>query len=74
MDIYECERRAIEDNAGDKATFDIIGPSGRIPVQWLDADMGIMMAEGQTGFWTTRDVGRQAAALGLRVENYSANV
>lgn len=74
MDIFECERRAIDDDASDSATFDFVGPNGRIAVKWLDAYMGIMKAEGQPGFWTSRDVAQQANALGLRIENYQANV
>jgi len=74
MDIYECERRAIDDGASDSATFDVVGPNGTIPVKWLDAHMGIMKGDGQPGFWTTRDVAQQASALGLRIENYQPNV
>lgn len=74
MDIFECERRAIDDGAHDSATFEFVGPGGRIPVKWLDAYMGIMMAEGEPGFWTTRDVAEQSEKFACHIENYQPNV
>jgi hypothetical protein len=73
MDIFECERRAIEEGAYDRATFELVGPGGRILVKWLDADMGIMKAEGESGFWMTHDVADKCSEFGLRIENYQAN-
>jgi hypothetical protein len=70
MDIYECERRAKDDGAFDKATFDILGPNGAIKCRWLDAYFGLLQAEGQEGFWTVKDV---AAIPGLSIENYSVS-
>lgn len=73
MDIHACERRAIQDDAADCATFDLVGPGGRMRVKWLDADMGIMQADGESGFWMTRDVADKCNEFGLHIENYQAN-
>lgn len=56
--INDCERLACQCDASDSATFEIVGPTGRIKAKWLDAYMGILRVEGEDGFCMTRDFDR----------------
>lgn len=72
MTLSACERRAQGDDAYDKATFDLVGPLGRLPCKWLDAYFGMFVRtdEESKGFYMVRDFDRPD----IHVENYSANV
>jgi hypothetical protein len=39
--ILECEALAKELGVGNRMTFDIVGPKGRMPCRWTDAHYGI---------------------------------
>lgn len=70
MTLTACERRAQDDNAYDKATFDLVGPLGRLSCRWLDAYMGMFMESGkEDGFYMVRDFDLPD----LHVENYCPN-
>jgi hypothetical protein len=64
--IHECQRVAKDADAYDSATFDLVGPGGRMKCQWLDAYMGLFRAEGNSGFLMVRDVPEH-----LRCKNFA---
>jgi hypothetical protein len=69
MTLTACERRAQDDDAHDSATFDLVGPAGRLRCKWLDAYFGMFQeAENPKGFYMVRDFDRPD----FHVENYSA--
>ena len=72
MSLVECEDRA-KDEGFDSATFEIVGPGGRMKAKWLDAYMGLFQIEGRDGFITTSDAKQQFRVLGLHCENFQAN-
>lgn len=57
MTINQCEELA-KDIGFDKATFDIVGPLGRIKCKWLDAYYGMfeMIDPKEEGFVLTSQV------------------
>jgi hypothetical protein len=70
MTLTACERRAQDDDAHDKATFDLVGSTGRLHCKWLDAYFGLFVEVGkEDGFYMVRDLDRPD----IHVENYSAN-
>jgi hypothetical protein len=66
--INDCERLAQDTDSFDTATFEIVGPSGRVKARWRDAYMGILEIEGQSGFCMSRDFDRPD----FWCENFSA--
>jgi hypothetical protein len=70
MTLTACERRAQDDDASDKATFDLCGPVGRFRCKWLDAYMGLFVKadDASKGFFMVRDFD----APEIWVENYDA--
>ena len=72
MSIVECEDRA-KDEGFDTATFDVVGPNGRVKAKWLDAYMGMFTVEGQKGCVMTRDAKQYFRVMGLHCENFQAN-
>lgn len=70
MTLTACERQARDDNAFDKATFDLVGPTGRLHCRWLDAYFWLFVEVGnEKGAYMARDFD----IPGIHVENYSAN-
>ena len=68
--LTACERRAQDDNASDKATFDLVGPLGRLHCRWLDAYFGMFVEVGSDkGVFMVRDFDLP----GIFVENYDPN-
>lgn len=55
MDIYRCEALAKRDGF-DSATFDLVGPGGRMKCKWLDAYFGFFRVTGEDGFMSVNDV------------------
>jgi hypothetical protein len=55
--INDC-RRLAEQSACDGAYFDLVGPTGRIRAKWLDAYMGLLRIEGESGFCKASDFDR----------------
>lgn len=53
--INDCQRLAIESGAHDKATFELVGPAGRIKASWLDAYFGFVQLDGEEGFCMARN-------------------
>ncbi len=53
LSIQQCESLA-QDFDYDGATFDLVGPTGRLKCTWIDVYMGIFTAEGHEGFMMTR--------------------
>jgi hypothetical protein len=42
MDIFQCQRKAIDEDAADRAEFDMVNAGGlRSHCKWEDADMGL---------------------------------
>lgn len=66
MDIYACARLAQKDGY-DKATFDLVGPNGRLKCRWVDAYFGMFIPEGQDGFLMENQVPE-----GFYCENFNA--
>lgn len=56
--INDCMQLAQDSEAFDTATFDLVGPRGRIKAKWLDAYMGLLQVEGDSGFCMARDFDR----------------
>ncbi len=48
MNILQCQAIA-KDIGFNSATFDLVGPKGRIKAKWLDAYMGMFEIEGMDG-------------------------
>lgn len=71
MSLVECEDRA-KDEGFDTATFEVVGPNGRMKAKWLDAYMGLFTVEGQTGFMTVNEAKHTFKAMGLHCENFQA--
>ena len=70
MTLTACERQAKDDNASDKATFDLVGPLGRMHCKWLDAYFGMFVEVGNDkGAFMVRDFD----IPDLHVENYNPN-
>ena len=65
--IHDCEALAISSGAYDRATFDLVGPLGRIGARWLDAHMGLIEIDGQDGFLMSRDFDSPL----IRCENFA---
>lgn len=65
MTFDQCARKAQDANAHDSAEFEIVGPNGRMKARWLDSYMGILIGDGQEGFWMARDL----EDMGLHCEN-----
>ena len=72
MSIVECEDRA-KDEGFDTATFDVVGPNGRVKAKWLDAYMGMFTVEGQDGFMMMNDAKQYFRVMDLHCENFQAN-
>lgn len=53
MNILQCQEAA-QDIGFDSATFDLVGPKGRIKAKWRDAYMGIFQLDGSDGFVMVR--------------------
>ena len=68
MDIYRCQAKA-KDIGFDSATFDLVGPSGRLKCKWLDAYFGMFEVEGEEGFITVNQI---ADADDVYCENLAA--
>lgn len=68
MTLTACERRAQDDGAHDRATFDLVGPLGRLHCKWLDAYFGMFVEAGKDGFYMVRDFD----IPDIHVENYNA--
>lgn len=68
MEIETCRRKA-EREGFDKATFDLVGPSGRMSCKWLDAYFGFFTVEGVEGACLSRDF----EGMPVWCENFSAS-
>ena len=51
LNINQCQELAKEFGY-DSATFELVGPKGRLKTKWLDAYFGFFQIEGQDGFNT----------------------
>ena len=69
MTLTACERRAKDDRAYDTATFDLVGPIGRLHCRWLDAYFGAFVEVGKEGFYIVSDFDLPE----IHVENYNPN-
>jgi hypothetical protein len=67
MNILQCQKKA-QTLQFCGATFDLVGPGGRIKCRWLDAYMGLFIGEGEKGFWHADDFD----APDIRCENLTA--
>ena len=65
--IHDCEAMAKKEGY-DKATFDLVGATGRIKCKWLDAYFGMFTMEGTPGFMTVNQVVEWG---GLHCENFN---
>lgn len=65
MTFDQCARKAQDADAHDRAEFEIVGSAGRIRAHWLDSYMGLLIGEGQKGFWMSRDL----EDMGFHCEN-----
>ena len=72
MSLVECEDRA-KDEGFDSATFEVVGPNGRVKAKWLDAYMGIFTVEGKDGFLMVGDAKHTFRTLGLHCENFQTH-
>jgi hypothetical protein len=71
MTLTQCMRRAQDDNASDTATFDLVGPIGRLHCRWLDACFEMFVEVGkEKGFFMVR----QFDLPDVWVENYQPNL
>lgn len=69
MTFAQCARKAKDADAHDRAEFEIVGPNGRVKARWLDAYFGLIMGEGQEGFWRDSDL----EDMGLHCENLTVD-
>lgn len=72
MSLVECEDMA-KDQGFNTATFDVVGPGGRLKAKWLDAYMGMFQVEGHTGFLMTSEAKDSFRNMNLHCENFQAN-
>ena len=49
MSISQCQELA-KKIGSNSATFDLVGPNGRMKAKWLNAYMGLFTLEGRDGF------------------------
>ena len=66
LTIHQCEQIA-KDLGFDKLKFDLVGPLGRKPAQWLDAYMGLFRLEEDPDHFI--QVSQVSSALDLWCEN-----
>lgn len=58
LTIHQCEEFAkkLSRGSGEKVLFDLCGPLGKKPAEWLDPWMGLLRLEGDEGFIMVKDL------------------